>query len=101
MIRSLFVGAARCLFNLAAVTFELSLLFLYAAYRMLRAAVAKDDGRPVREAGFGALVAVVGLVKALQTQANRPRSRMENVDEALEWMLNDSEVVSDGERSAA
>lgn len=70
MIRTLIVGAARVLFNLAVVSFALGALFLYGAYRLIRSSVAKQEGRPVREAGFGTLVAVVALVQALK--ANVP-----------------------------
>lgn len=65
MIRLLIVGAARAIFNLACLALLLALLLMYAAYRLLRSSVAKGRGQPVREAGFGVLVAVVVLARAL------------------------------------
>lgn len=79
MIRSLLVGAARVLFNLAVVFFALGALLLYGAYRLVRSSVAKSENRPVREAGFGALLAAVALVQALRAAAPSPPSIMEEV----------------------
>lgn len=73
MIRLAFVGAARVLFNLACVCFLLGLVCVYGAYRLVRAAMAGRGPQPVREAGFGALLAVVTLVQALK--ANAPELR--------------------------
>lgn len=71
MIRALLVGCARVIFNLATVSLLLALLLFYGAYRLVRSAWAKDPGRPVRDAGFTTLVAVVALVKAIAEQAER------------------------------
>lgn len=68
MIRALLVGCARILFNLACVGFVLGLLFMYGAYRLLRSAVARDSGRPVRDAGFDFLRAGVTLARAVAEQ---------------------------------
>jgi hypothetical protein len=66
VIRTIFVGVARLLFNAALLAFVLGGVLIYAAFRLLRAAFAKDQGRPVREAGFAAMVAIVLLVKAIK-----------------------------------
>lgn len=71
MIRVLVVGCARVFFNLACVSLVLALLLFYGAYRLVRSTVARDEGRPVRVAGFAALVAVVALVRAFAEQAER------------------------------
>lgn len=68
MIRLLFTGAARLVFNAAMIALGLGCLLVYVAYRLARAAVAKDRGQPVRDAGVGVLFALVQLVKALQAQ---------------------------------
>lgn len=73
MIRLAFLGAARVLFNAAVLAFTLGALLVYCSYRLVRATVAKDRGQPVRDAGFGTLIACVALVKALQAQGERAR----------------------------
>lgn len=72
MIRALLVGMARSLFLLAAALAALSLLAGYCSFRLLRAAFAKGPGMPVRDAGFGLMLAAGALVKALE-QRNRQR----------------------------
>jgi hypothetical protein len=65
LIRALLLGAARALFQLGVIVLVAGGLLVYGAYRLARAGVARDPGRPVREAGFTVLVSLAGLVRAL------------------------------------
>lgn len=66
MIRTLLIGVARLLFNAAMLAFLLGVVLIYGAFRLLRAAFAKDRGQPVREASFATLISLAVLVKAVR-----------------------------------
>lgn len=68
MIRAALLGVARILFGFACIAVLVGVLLGYAAWRTLRVVV---NGRPPlrrREAGFGVLLALVALARALDLQ---------------------------------
>ena len=71
MIRTLLIGAARALFLAAVFVAGLAVVLAYCSWRLVRATVAKDRTMPVRDAGFGMLVAAAALARAVKAQADR------------------------------
>ena len=71
MIRTLILSAARAVFQLAIVTLCVAGLLFYVTYRLIRWATVKENAPAVREAGFGALIAVAGLGKAIKQSSER------------------------------
>lgn len=78
MIAKILLGTGRCLFYLAAAFAAIAGLSLYCAWKLIRAATVGNKAMPVREASVGALIALAGLLRALQAQSESSERRSDD-----------------------
>lgn len=81
MIKAAILGASRALFNAGVIVGGFALLLLYVSYRLLRRVTAGTPAQPRREAGFAAMLALAGLLKALQVELPVSRGNDLEVDD--------------------
>lgn len=75
MISKLLTGVAKSLFILGCSFLAIGGLAVYASWRCLRAAFAKEHGMPVRDATFNLMAAAVLLANALREREIRRLKR--------------------------